>query len=146
MKRMITLRGVSECGKSTKVKQLAHWIINNYTHTNLGVDLTNEDINGVLQIGKVKIGFNSAGDDYECICGNDSLINKYSDIDILINTSRTKGVTRRHLESHYNERNSWLVHNIFVNKILPSNSVLENQRDTYIMDKVISLITGLDKI
>ncbi|WP_231388316.1 hypothetical protein [Sphingobacterium hungaricum] len=143
---MITLRGVSECGKSTKVKQLAEWIINNYSHTNLGVNITNGDINGVLIIGKVKIGFNSAGDDFECVSGNDSLIINYPDIDILINTSRTKGITRRHLEFHYNESNGWLVHNIFVNKLIPSNTVLENQRDRYIMDKLISLITGLDKI
>lgn len=109
------------------------------------VDLTNGDILGVLQINTLKIGFNSAGDDRRCALLNDDLLNQYPDIDILINSSRTKSITRRHLEQNYNKNTGWLVQNIFVEKFYPSNPVLELMRDNQIIQELQSWLTGLEK-
>lgn len=139
MKKMFTLRGVSECGKSTKVKDIATWILANYPHTiNHGVDLTLDDIIGVLEVHKLKIGFLSTGDDYSCIICNDDLLDKYPDLDILVNTSRTKGATRQHLEHGFNYKTGWLVKNLYVEKFYPSNPSLEGKRDALILDELKS--------
>jgi len=144
---MFTLRGVSYCGKSTKVKDLAAWISTNYPKViNTGVNLMAGDIHGVLQIGKLKIGFVSAGDDFSCIAVNDDLIATDPDIDIIINTCRTKGKTRQHLERNYNFSTGWLVRNIYVQKINPSNPTLEASRDALIMDELKTWLTGLEKL
>jgi len=143
---MFTLRGVSNCGKSAKVKDLASWVLVNYPHSiNHGVILAHGDIVGVLQINKLKIGFVSSGDDYNCIICNDSLLNQFPDIDVLVNTSRTKGVTRQHLEHHYNYSTGWLVKNIYVERFYPSNPTLESRRDVFISDELRSWLTGLEK-
>lgn len=148
MKRMFTLRGVSNCGKSTKIKDIAQWIMQKYPHCiniNNKVDLTNGDILGVLQINTLKIGFNSAGDDRRCVLLIDDLLNQYPDIDILINSSRTKGITRQHLEQNYNKNTGWLVQNVFVEKFYPSSPTLESIRDNQILQELKSWLTGLEK-
>lgn len=147
MKKMFTLRGVSGCGKSTKVKGIAAWVLSNYPHAiNYGMDLTKGDIKGILEINKLKIGFVSAGDDLSCVLGNDDLVSNYPDIDILINTSRTRQSTRRHLNHKYNFSTGWLVKNIYVEKFNPSSSQLEMTRDLLIMSELKSWLTGLEKL
>jgi len=147
MKKMFTLRGVSECGKSTKVKAIAQWIINNYPHAiNHGIDLTKRDISGVLEINKLKIGLISAGDDLPCVLGNERVLNNYPGMDILVNTCRTKGITRRYLEKNYNFSSGWLVKNIFVQKFNPANSLKESSRDNLILDELKCWLTGLEKL
>ncbi|MNK34415.1 hypothetical protein D3C87_529210 [compost metagenome] len=147
MKKMFTLRGVSGCGKSTKVKDLASWVLSNYPHTiNHGVNLTLGDIVGVLQINKLKIGFVSCGDDYNCIIHNDNLVVQHPDLDILVNACRTKGITRQHLEQNYNFPNGWLVKNIYVQRFYPSNPQLETSRDLLIINELKAWLTGLEKL
>lgn len=148
MKKMFTLRGVSGCGKSTKVKIIADWIINQYPHyvnVNNEIDLKKTDICGVLQINNLKIGFNSAGDNLTCVLGSDNLMNKYPDIDILINTCRTKGSTRKYLEKNYNFSNGWLVKYIYVQKFNPTNPINEQARDQLIIDELKTWLMGLEK-
>ncbi len=146
MKKMFTLKGVDECGKSSKIKDFATWIITNYTHINHGIDLTKGDIFGVLEINKLKIGFVSAGDNLAEIIKNDTLLTKFPDVDILINTCRTKGKARRHLKNNYNSSTNWLVKYINVEKFNPSNSVLEHTRDIRILTELKTWITGLEKL
>ncbi len=144
---MFTLRGVSNCGKSSKVKDIANWILANYPHAiNHGIVVTTGDIKGVLEINKLKIGFVSAGDDYTCVQGNDDLLISFPDIDIIVNTCRTKGITRSHLNTTYNSSTGWLVRNIHVAKFQPSNPALEHIRDVQIIDELQSWLTGLEKI
>ncbi|WP_333660974.1 hypothetical protein [Chishuiella changwenlii] len=145
---MFTLRGVSNCGKSSKVKDIADWIINTYPqHININnsINLNKGDIKGILQINNLKIGFNSSGDDISCVLNNDDLLNNYPDIDILINSSRTKGATRNHLEKNYNYSTGWLVKYIYVQKFNPSNLNQEQTRDNLILDELKSWLIGLEK-
>ena len=64
--------------------------------------MTKGDINGVVHIGKLSIGFNSMGDDLEGVCGNDNFMSQDNAIHILNNTCRTKGITLRNLEVNNN--------------------------------------------
>ncbi|WP_433811438.1 hypothetical protein [Flavobacterium johnsoniae] len=147
MKKMFTLRGVSNCGKSSKVKDIANWILANYPHAiNHGIDFTKGDISGVLEVNKVKIGFVAAGDDLSCVLGNDYILDVHNDIDIIINSCRTKGNPRKHLEVNYNFSTGWLVKNIFVTKYEPSNPSIESIRDLKIMEELKSWLTGLEKL
>jgi len=144
---MFTLRGVSHCGKSSKVKDIANWILANYPHTvNHGIDFTKGDILGVLQINKLKIGFVSAGDDLSCVLGNDSLLEIDGNIDIIVNTCRTRGKARKHLADNYNFSTGWLIKNIFVTKYSPSSPSLESIRDIQITNELKSWLTGLEKL
>lgn len=144
---MFTLRGAGGCGKSTKIKQLAAWILANYPHIiNHDVDLTKGDIVGVLELGKLKIGFVSTGDDFNCVLHNDHLLNKHPDLDILVNTSRTRGPSRDYIEHNYNYSTGWLVKNIYVEKFYLSNPVKEIARDKVIFDELVSWLTGLEKL
>lgn len=144
---MFTLRGVSNCGKSSKVRNIADWIIGYYPHAmNHGIDFTKGDIFGVLQIHNLMIGFVAADDDLPCVLKNDSLLDVYPDIDIIINTCRTRGKSRKHLAFNYNFSKGWLVKNILVTKYDPSNPLLESSRDLKIMDELKSWLTGLEKL
>ena len=146
MKKMFTLKGVDECGKSSKIKDLANWIITNYTHINHGIDLTKADVYGVLEINKLKIGFVSAGDNLAEVKRNDDLLTKFPDVDILINACRTRGKGRKHLLNNYNYSTNWLVKYIYVEKFNPSNTALEHTRDIRILTELKTWITGLEKI
>jgi hypothetical protein len=147
MRKMFTLRGVSNCGKSSKVRDIANWILANYPHAvNHGIDFTQGDILGVLQINKLKIGFVAAGDDLACVLNNDEILEVHKDVDIIVNTCRTKGKPRKHLEINYNFSTGWLVKNIFVTKYEPSSPSIERIRDSKILDELKSWLTGLEKL
>lgn len=155
MKRIFTLRGVSNTGKSTKVKILADWISVNYSVVNHGIDFSKHDIFGVLQIKKLKIGFIGAGDDLNQIKQIEKLLAQHTingdnekncDVDIIVNTCRTKGAGRRYLQNNFNYHKGWLVKNIFVEKIHPSSASLEAMRDSRILDELKTWITGLEKL
>ena len=119
---MFTLKGVDECGKSEKIKDLANWIITNYPHhINHGVNTANGDIFGVLEINKLKIGFVSAGDNLKEVLRNDELLDKFPDIDILINSCRTKGPSRTHFKNNYHYCTNWLTNFIIIQKFKPTN-------------------------
>ena len=74
MRKMFTLRGASSCGKSSKIKAIAEWIRDNYKSKVLGIDFNDWDILGVLQVGKLKIGFVGSGDNEECVKGADEIL------------------------------------------------------------------------
>lgn len=143
---MFTLRGVSESGKSSKIRDIAIWILNNYPHATHNINFALGDISGCIEINKLKIGLVAAGDDLECVSINGDLLQKIPDIDILINTSRTKGCTRNYLETNYNRSTGWLRVNIFVTHYSPTNPSLESIRDAQILDELKTWITGLEKI
>ncbi|WP_417430296.1 hypothetical protein [Halpernia sp.] len=154
MKKLFTLRGVSNTGKSTKVKLIAEWININYSAINHGIDFSKHDIIGVLQINKLKIGFVSAGDDLNQVKQIEKLLslhkndenNPGSDIDIIINTCRTKGAGRKYLENNFNHSKGWVSKNIFVERINPASTVLQAARDNRILDELKTWLTGVEKL
>lgn len=155
MKKIFTLRGVSNTGKSTKVKVLAEWISVNYSVINHGIDFSKHDILGVLQINKLKIGFIGAGDDLNQIRQIEKLFEQHTindnnekicDIDVIINTCRTKGAGSKYLQNNFNYNNGWLVKNIFVEKITPSSTSIQATRDSRILNELKAWITGLEKL
>ncbi len=147
MNKMFTLRGVSKSGKSDKVKRIADHIISNYpTVINFGIDTSKGDIHGVLQMKKFKIGLVSAGDDFSCVSEIERLIKIHNDIDLVINTCRTKGITRKYLHDNYNYSSGWLVKNIYVERYDPFDSVSQGNRDIRILDELKSWIIGLEKL
>lgn len=146
MKKMFTLRGVGSCGKTTKIKEIAKWILSSYPHAeNHGLNFNKKDVNGFIEVNKLKIGFVSAGDNLKEVSNNDILINKFPDIDIIINACRTRGKGRKYLEKNYNSDNGWLVKNIFVKKITPFNQSELDERDAAIIEELRGWLTGLEK-
>lgn len=148
MKKMFTLRGVSDTGKTTKVKQIAQWVINNYSVTNPhNIDTTKREIIGVLEVNKLRIGFISAGDDLAQVKKVEQLISENeSDIDIIVNACRTRGAGRRYLENNFNKKNGWLSVNIYVKPLNASQAAQQISRDIEIIDELKSWLTGLEKL
>ena len=147
MKKMFTLKGVEKCGKSSKIKDFAIWIITNYpNHINHGINTSNGDIFGVLEINKLKIGFVSAGDNLKEVLRNDELLSNVPDVDILINSCRTREKSRNHILNNYNYSTNWLAKFINVQKFNPSNPTLELSRDSRIQTELQTWITGLEKL
>lgn len=95
MKKIFILKGNDNTGKTLKIKEIANWIINDYLVSNtVGLDMSipKKDVHGVLTINKLKIGFNSAGDNVDEVKGIDKLLLEFeNDIDIIICACRTKG-------------------------------------------------------
>lgn len=145
---MFTLRGVSNTGKTTKVKQIAQWVIDNYPVTNPhNIDTTKGEILGILKVNKLSIGFISAGDDLKQVKKVEELLNKEDiEIDIIINACRTRGAGRRYLEHHFNRKTGWLTTNIYIEKFNASNINQQSIRDKQIIDELKSWLTGLEKL
>lgn len=154
MKKMFTLRGVSNTGKTTKIKQIAQWVINNYQVTNLhNIDTTKGEILGILEVNKLRIGFVSAGDDLAQVKKVEQLLldNKNEGdikdtVDIIINACRTRGAGRRYLENNFNKKNGWLSVNIYVKPLNASQLAQQISRDIEIIDELKSWLTGLEKL
>lgn len=147
MKKMFTLRGVSNTGKTTKVKQIAQWVIDNYPVRNPhNIHITQGEILGTLQVNKLRIGFISAGDDLAQVKKIEKLLKENdNNIDIVINACRTRGAGRKYLEQNFNRKTGWLTTNIYVEKL---NSLVINQipaRDSQIIDELKTWLTGLEK-
>lgn len=56
MKKILILKGGNDSGKTTKINQVAEWIINTYSIPNtIGLDVMNyrKDTFGILTIGKL---------------------------------------------------------------------------------------------
>jgi|GEM_PF-747212 len=154
MKKMFTLRGVSNTGKTTKVKQIAQWVINNYAVTKPhNIDTTKGEILGILEVNKLRIGFISAGDDLAQVKKVEKLLsdNKNEDdskdtLDIIINACRTRGAGRRYLESNFNRNTGWVLTNIYVERFTATQITQQASRDTQIFDELKSWLTGLEKL
>lgn len=148
MKKIFILKGVSNTGKTTKINLIAEWIINTYAIPNtIGLDSTNYEINtwGVLTIGNLKIGINSAGDNETEILKVDQLVNQFPDVDIIICACRTKGITYQHLYKNYIRRNGWLDTYIHVEEYQSSNLASQTARDTRILNELRTWLIGLPK-
>ncbi|WP_315016677.1 hypothetical protein [Capnocytophaga leadbetteri] len=145
MKKMFTLRGASSCGKSSKIKVIAKWIINNYTPIISKIDFNDSDILGVLQVGKLKIGFVSAGDNKECVMGADKILQENPDIDIIINCCRTKGETYQYIKSKYYDK-GWIGKYIDVEKFDANDNKKQKQRDDKIIEEIKSWLLGIEKL
>lgn len=146
MKKMFTLRGVSQCGKTSKVRGVAQWLLHTYPNAVLcDIDFIKTEIWGVIEIGRLKIGFNSAGDTEEIVQWADDLLRKYPDIDILINTCRTRGAGYQHIENTYNYANGWIGKYIDVQKFDPPTPSLIAQRDARIYEEIITWLIGVEK-
>lgn len=146
MKKMFTLRGASSCGKSSKIKAIAEWIRDNYSPIVLGINFNDLDILGVLQVGKLKIGFVGAGDNEECVKGADEILQQYPDIDIIINCCRTKGETYQYINSTYSYNNGWIGKDIYVEKFDANDNKRQKQRDDKIIEEIKSWLLGIEKL
>ena len=142
---MFTLRGASSCGKSSKIKVIAKWIINNYTPIISKIDFNDSDILGVLQVGKLKIGFVSAGDNKECVMGADKILQENPDIDIIINCCRTKGETYQYIKSKYYDK-GWIGKYIDVKKFDANDNNKQKQRDDKIIEEIKRWLLGIEKL
>jgi len=110
MKKIFILKGVSNVGKTTKILNIIEWIIRIYKVNENDIILTKtteNDVCGVIKIGNLIIGFNTAGDDENQIKKIDILISE-NEIDILICSCRTRGKTFQHLYKNYVRKNGWL--------------------------------------
>lgn len=146
MKKMFTLRGKDRCGKTSKVRGIAQWILHTYPQAILyDIDFNQTEIWGIIEIGKLKIGFNSAGDTEELVQWADDLLKKYPNIDIMLNTCRTKGAGYQYIENTYNYANGWLGTYIGVEKLTNPNSPLVAQRDARIYSEIITWLIGIEK-
>ena len=145
MKKMFTLKGASSCGKSSKIKEIAEWIRDNYSPIVLGINFNDLDILGVLQVGKLKIGFVGAGDNKDCVMGADEILNKNPDIDIIINCCRTKGESYQYINSTYNYTNGWIGKYIDVERYEANEKIKQQQRDNRIIEEIKSWLLGIEK-
>ena len=146
MKKMFTLKGVSSCGKSSKIKAIAEWIRDNYNPKVLGIDFNDWDILGVLQVGKLKIGFVGAGDNEECVKGADEILQQYPDIDIIINCCRTKGETYQYINSTYSYDNGWIGKYIDVERYEVNEEIEQEQRDNRVIEEIKTWLLGIEKL
>ena len=153
MNKIFILKGKSETGKTTKVNQIAEWIISNYSCLNtIGFDPTNllKDTHGILTIKKMTIGINSSGDTETEVKKINNLKSNSSENnstpDIIICSCRTKGKGRRHIINNYNIANGWL--SIFINVEEYQKTDLKNQnlRDVRIINELKSWLIGLEKL
>ncbi|PKV51890.1 hypothetical protein ATE84_3990 [Aquimarina sp. MAR_2010_214] len=145
MKRIIILKGVSNTGKTTKINQIADWIIRKYSIPNtIGLDIIDfeKDTMGLLKVNNLIIGINTAGDDDECIKQIDTIA---PNCDILICSCRTKGVTYQHIYKNYNHNSGWLETKIIVDKIDPPSVVHQSIRDANIIDEIQTWLIGMEK-
>lgn len=150
MKKIFILKGVANTGKTTKINQIAEWIINTYSVANtIGLDVTDLEINtwGILTIGKLKIGFNSAGDNDDEIKKIDKLLNKFeNNIDIIICACRTKGVSYQHLYKNYIRPKGWLDTYINVEEYKPTDLINQSARDIRVFNELKVWLIGLEKL
>lgn len=154
MKKMFTLRGVANSGKTTKIKQIAQWVIDNYpVSIPHNIDVSKGDILGILQVNKLRIGFVSAGDDLEQVKRLEQLLshgngedNSENSIDIIVNACRTRGAGRKYLQTNFNRKTGWLTTNIYVEKFAKTQITQQIVRDAALIDELKSWLTGLEKL
>ncbi|MFK8274965.1 hypothetical protein ACI76Y_04695 [Capnocytophaga cynodegmi] len=146
IRRMFTLKGASCSGKSTKIKEIAKWIQENYSAINIDkIDFdSNEDILGILQVNNLKIGFVSAGDNLDCVKGADTLLQKDEDIDIILNCCRSRGETYQYINSNYSYQKGWIGKYIYVNRF--NEIQKQRERDKRVIEELKCWLMGLEKI
>lgn len=153
MKKIFILKGGDDTGKTTKINQIIDWILTNYSVTHSVIKAINPvDRYGIIQVNKLVIGFNTAGDNEAEVKRIDLLKtllnenNEPNDIDIIICSCRTRGKGRKYIINNYNYGRGWLRHFINVEKFNPTNPSLETIRDARIIDELQTWLTGLEKL
>lgn len=154
MKKIFVLKGGDDTGKTTKINYIVDWIITNYSVTHSVIKAINPvDRYGIIQINKLVIGFNTAGDNeaevkkidnLKGLLNNDN--NEDADVDIIICACRTRGKGRRYIISNFNYGKGWLRHFINVEKHNPTIPALETLRDLRITEELKTWLTGLEKL
>lgn len=154
MKKIFVLKGGNDSGKTTKINQVAEWIINTYSIPNtIGLDVLNyrKDTFGILTIGKLKIGINSAGDTEFEVKKIDSLFNSginndiHDGIDIIICACRTKGKGKKHILNNYNYTSGWLQKFINIEKFPKADIANQTARDLRKINELKTWLIGLPK-
>lgn len=150
MKKIFILKGNDNTGKTQKIKQIANWIITDYSVANtIGLDMTNskKDVYGVLTINKLKIGFNSAGDNLDEVIKIDDLVKQFdNDIDIIICACRTKGGSYQHLYKNDIRPKGWLDMYLNVEEYSKTDVVNQSARDVRIITELKAWLIGLEKL
>jgi energy-coupling factor transporter ATP-binding protein EcfA2 len=152
MKKIFVLKGKDGSGKTTKINTIADWIIKTYNVQNtISLDVTNfqKDTFGILTIGKLKIGINSAGDNEGEVKKLDLLTDKNEnqiDVDIIICACRTKGKGRQYIINNYNYSNNWLQKFINIEKFPKADVAKQNARDLRKIEELKTWLIGLEKI
>ena len=150
MRKIFILKGKSETGKTTKINQIAEWIINNYKCPNsIGLNTSNylQDTHGILTVNKLTIGINSAGDNLGEVKKIDNL-NLHNDVrpDIILCTCRTKGKGRKHIKDNYNRATGWLSVIIGVEEFSKIDLKNQTARDTRVIEELKTWLIGLEKL
>ncbi len=94
MKRAIIVKGTASIGKSTIIYSIYDWIVSTYCTKPImnSIWVTNgvHEVRAVLEIGKLKIGIASPGDNAQEVDHNLDEFFKH-DVDIIICACRTRG-------------------------------------------------------
>jgi hypothetical protein len=143
MRHLILLRGVDDTGKTTKINRIAQRIINNHGAANtIGLDPSNLRINtfGILSVGNLRIGINSAGDNQAEVEKSEKIRNA---VNILICACRTKGKPFRYFDSYLWPE--WFTNILNVPWHRPSDVSAQASRDANLLESLRLLLTGLPK-
>ncbi|WP_432672124.1 hypothetical protein [Flavobacterium sp. SM2513] len=150
MKKIFILKGGDDTGKTTKINHIIDWILTNYTILNSVVKPINQiDRYGIIQINKLTIGFNTAGDnetEVKKIDNLNGLLNNYNELDIIICACRTKGKGRQYIINNYNYSNGWLQKFINIEKFPKADVVKQSTRDIRKIEELKTWLVGLEKL
>lgn len=115
MKKIITVKGKANVGKTTSIKKTYKWIISNYPYKTISPNTWGEDdIKTIIEVDGFKIGICSAGDEGSSV---KEYMNEFEQTkcDIIICACRTKGKTFQTIESYWEK--GYLINYIIVNEI-----------------------------
>ncbi|MBO6516837.1 MAG: hypothetical protein JJ975_09840 [Bacteroidia bacterium] len=148
MRKIIVLRGKANTGKTTKINQIAQWIITNYQPAGeIDLDLSDltKDSKCVLVINNISIGIFSKGDVFWDVKNIDSLLLEGgTPPDIIICSCRTRGKGYQHIVKNYNYSNGWLSAFVYVQEF--SDIEAQVSRDSRILNEIKTRLTGLQKL
>lgn len=125
MKKIIVVKGKSEVGKTTSIKQIYQWIKTNYIVRNILPNTwTGADIKTIIEADNFRIGICSAGDYGDIVKSYLAEFEKYN-CHLIICACRTKGETFHAIQSYWSK--GYLIDYIRVSKI-SNNTFVEIKR------------------
>ncbi|MBW3519868.1 hypothetical protein [Flavobacterium sp. NKUCC04_CG] len=149
MRKMLTFKGVAKSGKSTKVKNVANWVIEKYSPLDndiIDLNFSRVDILGIIKTADFVIGFISAGDTAGQVKQVDKLIDSYPEINVIINSCRTRGEGHNHIKLEYSDKDDWQVDFIEVQHFAEGEIEKQLNRDKEILEYVkmqlINIVKG----
>jgi len=146
MKQILIIKGVSNTGKTTKINEIANWIITTYGVPNtIGLDPLDLEKNtfGILIFKNLKIGINSAGDDLASVKKIERI---QEECDIIICCCRTKGETYQFLYKNFIRSKGWI--DIYFDAPTFASHAISKQadRDDLIVNGIKCCLIGLEKL